>query len=99
MRVNRIPQAPSSLAMHNTQATDVPSLALCKIIVQQPRDFLRLEGMQVQFTRDGNLDRLVRPLGGHGEMLAHGQLRATKNPPLAGRVFDTHTLTKNTLNN
>ena len=55
--------------------------------------------MEIQLARNGNAHRFIGLLGGHVRMLRVRWMRATKNPPLAGRVFDTHTLAKNTLNN
>jgi hypothetical protein len=47
--------------------------------------------MEIQLARNGNAHRFIGLLGGHARMLGFRGMRATKNPPLAGRVFDTHT--------
>lgn len=99
MRMHGFTQRPGALAMHNPHAEDPTLPTGGEIVIQQVGDFRGLESMQVQLTGDGDRDRLIWLIGRHAGMLGLPLGQATKNPPLAGRVFDTHTLTKNTLNN
>jgi len=85
--VDGFAQRAGALAVHDADAADATLPALGEIIIQQGRDLVRAESMQIQFTGDRDGDRFLRRLVGHAAILAAVGTGATKNPPLAGRVI------------
>ena len=99
MGVNGSPQGADAFAMDYPHMANAALTAGGKIVVQQPGDLRWTKSMQIKLACNGEGNGFGRIVRRHLRMLATPQKQATKNPPLSRRVFDTHTLAKNELNN